>query len=354
MKKLFSLLFLLPLFVSLNAQIVITYGDMPVAGTYVTQTTDTAPSSALPVFTAGANINWDFSALNNQAPYSIGFLNPSTTPYYSSFPSANLCYLAPDSMFGYIEANPSYVVSLGARAVMDTLEIILQYDPDDTLYVFPYTFGTTFESHPVGAVKMFYGDSVNLGMGNVYIDSIRMTMRYDKNTVVDGWGNVTTPLGIYPALRSTRTEIDEQEIAVHYMTMWIPVNTTKDTSLIIEWSMKNTGVPLITVTVDPADSSYSSIDWLTVSPSFGFEETSHANGIYMYPNPATDEINVSFDAETPDMIIVSDIFGREVKTINTIAHAGVQLEISDLSSGVYFISAANNGRIYATGRFVKQ
>lgn len=353
MKKFFSFLLLMPLFVVTNAQIVITYGDMPVAGTYITQTTDTTPS-ALPVFIAGANINWDFSALNNHAPYSMGFLNPSTTPYFSHFPSANLCYLAPDSMFGYIEANPSYVVALGARIKMDTTEIIIQYNPDDTMIVFPYTMGTTFESHPNTVVKMFYGDSINLGLGNVYIDSIRMTLSYDKNTVVDGWGNVSTPLGIYPALRSTRTEIMEQEIAVHYSNMYIPVNTSIDTSLVIEWSIKNTGVPLITITADASDSSYSSVDWLTVSPSFGFNEMNSRNVINIYPNPATNEITIGFEDEAPEVVIVSDIYGREVKKINTNAEAGIHIDISNLSSGVYFISAANKGETYATGRFIKQ
>jgi len=354
MKKFFSFLLFVPLFFASNAQIVITSTDMPTAGTYITQTSDTTPSAALPVFDTGANTSWDFTGLNNQAPSAFGFVDPSTTPYISYFPSATHCYMTADSMFGYIYANSSYVVALGARVMMDTLEIIMQYDPDDTLYVFPYTYGTTYESHPVGAVKMFYGDSVNFGMGNVYIDSIRMTMSYDKNTVVDGWGNVTTPLGTYPTLRSSRVEIMEQEIAVHYMSMWIPINTTIDTSLVIEWSMKNTGIPLISITADPADSTYQSVDWLTVSPSFGFNETSSMNGINVYPNPANDQISISFDGETPEMVIVSDICGREVKRINTNAEAGIHIDITDLSSGVYFISAASKGRIYATGRFIKQ
>lgn len=354
MKKFFFLFFALTLFASSNAQIVINYGDMPVTGTYVTQTTDTTPSAGLPVFSAGSNVNWDFSALNNHWPNAFGFLDPSTTPYQSFFPSANLCYMSADSMFGYIYANPSYVVLQGMRAKMDTIEIIMQYDPDDTLFVFPYTMGTTFESHPCGAVKLFYGDSINLGMGNVYIDSIRMTLCYDKSTVVDGWGNVTTPLGTYPALRSTRTEIEEQEIAVHYMSMWIPVSTSSDTSLVIEWSMKNAGVPLITITVDPADSSYQTVDWLTVSPGFGFEEASSSNGLSIYPDPATDQITIGFENETPESIIVSDMYGREVKKLIANDDSSMSIHVSDLSAGVYFISAVSNGRIYATAKFIKQ
>jgi len=354
MKQIFFLIFALSLFAHSNAQIVINYGDMPVAGTYVTQTSDTTPSAALPVFSTGANVSWDFSALNNQRPNAFGFLDPSTTSYNSYFPSANLCYMSADSMFGYIYANPSYVVLQGVRAKMDTIEIIMQYDPDDTLFVFPYTMGTTFESHPCGAVKLFYGDSINLGMGNVYIDSIRMTICTDKNTIVDGWGNVTTPLGTYPALRSTRTEIENQEIAVHYMSMWIPASTSSDTSLVIEWSMKNTGVPLITISADPADSTYQTVDWLTVSPGFGFGEASISNGLSIYPDPATDQINIGFENETPEAVIVCDIYGREVKKILADNDAAMNINISELSAGVYFIAAVSNGRIYATGKFIKQ
>ncbi|HPS83497.1 MAG TPA: hypothetical protein PLA88_04215 [Bacteroidales bacterium] len=40
--------------------------------------------------------------------------------------------------------------------------------------------------------------------------------------------------------------------------------------------------------------------------------------------------------------------------INTTVEAEIHIDIAGLSLGVYFISTANKGRIYSTGRFIKQ
>ncbi|MPM05353.1 hypothetical protein SDC9_51641 [bioreactor metagenome] len=353
MKKFLLPFFVLVLIGTTQAQMVINAGDMPVPGTVITMTEDTTPSGALPVFTTGANVNWDFTALNNQSPDVIAFVDPSTTPYYSSFPNATLCYMAADSMFGYLFANNDYAVALGARAKMDTIEIIMKYDPDDTLFTFPYTFGTTMESHPCGAFKLFYGDSIDVGLGNIYVDSVRITMCYDKNTVVDGWGNVTTPVGTYQALRSSRVEIEEQEFAIYYMGMWIPVNTSSDTTLVIEWNMKNTGVPLISVYADPNDSSFTNIEWLTVSPSFGFNDIVVSNELNIYPNPVADEATISFDGDIPELITITDISGREIISFEVNNQTKMKIDVSDIDPGIYFVLSAKRGQSYRTGRFIK-
>lgn len=350
--------FLLPFFVlvlvgTTQAQMIINSGDMPVPGTVITMTEDTTPSGAMPVFTTGANVNWDFTALSNQVPSTIAFVDPSTTPYYSSFPGSTLCYMAADSMFGYLYSNNDYAVALGARVMMDTIEIIMNYDPDDTLFTFPFTYGTTMESHPCGEVKMFYGDSINFGMGNIYIDSIRMTLCYDKNTVVDGWGNVATPFGTYETLRSTRVEFEEQEIAINYMGMWIPLSSSSDTTLVIEWNMKNTGIPLISVYAEPSDSSIKRIEWLTVPPSFGFDDIVASNDLNIYPNPVADEATISFDGEIPEVITITDISGREIFNFEINNQTKIKIDVSDIDPGMYFIVAAKRGQNYKTGRFIK-
>jgi|GEM_PF-5060409 len=47
----------------------------------------------------------------------------------------------------------------------------------------------------------------------------------------------------------------------------------------------------------------------------GIDEIGNSIGINVYPNPATDKINVSFNAENTDYTInVSDVIGRVVST----------------------------------------
>ena len=354
MKNLFLVVLVLFIGTNLKSQITIISSDMPNAGTYLTQARDTNPAPTLPVFVSGPNISWDFTALNNLNQGGFGFVSPSSTPYGTSFPSATHCYMTADSMFAYVKTTSNYVVALGARIQIDTIDIILKYEPNDTMYVFPYTYGTTFNSYPVTEVKMFYGDSIDVGLGNVYIDSIKMTLSFTKHFVVDGWGNVITPMGSFNALRSNCNEITETTIFAKYMNMWIPINTSKDTTLKLDWYVKGTGAPLIHVEVDPASSTYTVVEWLTINSTFGFDESDNLPNIILYPNPCSDELSVRFEGETTEQLVVTDISGREIKRINSNFQHEVKIQLSDINAGIYFMRAENKDGIYAVEKFIKQ
>jgi hypothetical protein len=201
---------------------------------------------------------------------------------------------------------------------------------------------------------MFYGDSIDVGLGNVYIDSIKMKLSFTKHFVVDGWGNVITPMGSFNALRSNCNEITETTIFAKYMNMWIPINTSKDTTLKLDWYVKGTGAPLIHVEVDPASSTYTVVEWLTINSTFGFDESDNLPNIILYPNPCSDELSVRFEGETTEQLVVTDISGREIKRINSNFQHEVKIQLSDINAGIYFMRAENKDGIYAVEKFIKQ
>lgn len=73
----------------------------------------------------------------------------------------------------------------------------------------------------------------------------------------------------------------------------------------------------------------------------------------VYPNPATNVVNVSSYENAIEAITVADINGRIVKRINGNEANIAQLNISDLSVGVYTISVTSNN-VTAVKKFVKQ
>lgn len=80
------------------------------------------------------------------------------------------------------------------------------------------------------------------------------------------------------------------------------------------------------------------------APVVGLNETSSISTFAVYPNPATDNVNVLFDVkEANSTVSVSDLSGRTLITEN-ISGTGFQntnLNLGSLSKGIYFISIAN-------------
>lgn len=78
------------------------------------------------------------------------------------------------------------------------------------------------------------------------------------------------------------------------------------------------------------------------------------NSIQIFPNPSQDEITIEFSTGiTPQQIIITDEFGREIKKFNT-QKSITQLDIQSLASGIYFLKIQiQNGNIEVR-KFVKE
>jgi len=71
----------------------------------------------------------------------------------------------------------------------------------------------------------------------------------------------------------------------------------------------------------------------------GVQEVEHNNHISVYPNPAVDQLSVTLNKNAE--MTIYNIMGQAVLTVE--GKAGVNtLDISNLTSGIYFISAGND------------
>ena len=68
-------------------------------------------------------------------------------------------------------------------------------------------------------------------------------------------------------------------------------------------------------------------------------EVSHNTHMNVYPNPATEQVNVLLSQN--DEIVIYNIMGQKVMSVE--GHVGGNsINISSLNSGVYFISAGSD------------
>jgi hypothetical protein len=132
-------------------------------------------------------------------------------------------------------------------------------------------------------------------------------------------------------------------------------------------AMKNTNFPLVVMlkikgtantilgpisqTIIDSNSKYA----IFVQGASNVGEINNINSISLYPNPSKDKvkISVSEDAFQGAEAILIDINGQEVSR-TTIHSAKTELEISNLSKGIYFLKfVAENGYV-KTMKFIKE
>jgi hypothetical protein len=77
-----------------------------------------------------------------------------------------------------------------------------------------------------------------------------------------------------------------------------------------------------------------------------------ASNFSVYPNPATNVINVTNSADVINDVTITDLNGRTVKQVTSGVN-DAQINISDLAQGVYILNATSNGKSF-TQKVVKQ
>jgi predicted acyl esterase len=117
----------------------------------------------------------------------------------------------------------------------------------------------------------------------------------------------------------------------------------------------DTNVAHNTIYYTSAHSSYLEVPFIIAN---NIEENTTQNYFYVYPNPTHDVVYIQ-TAENPMMdnflmLTLSDVYGREILKTK-ITHQTLQLNLNNLSNGLYLISIANDkNQILQTKKIIKQ
>lgn len=94
-------------------------------------------------------------------------------------------------------------------------------------------------------------------------------------------------------------------------------------------------------------------------PSLGLEEEIQAtSGVLIYPNPADDELQVSYEAARPGntKIVIIDVLGQQLLEQNIQSAAGGNLVViptENLSSGMYLVKTVVDGKTFTKNLMIK-
>jgi hypothetical protein len=294
-------------------QITITYEDLLDVGDSVSLAgVDSIPSNFKPG-PAGPDQSWDFSNLIADTVYTLAFVEPDSTPYGASFPSSNIATSGLVEGFGaegwaYGTKNMTVFQIDGFAGSYDILEdIVAPFDPPEVMFDFPVNYQDTIDSSSIMDIII---DSPEPG-----IDSIRIKVETTVNSIVDGWGEITTPVwtGEVLRFRDVRTTIDSSWIKVLFL--WIFLESNTDTLVTYKYMANDQGYPVMQFNTNLSETEFSMVNFNMDATSVGTEElvTLTSTEFDLYPNPSDGTVYCRLqNAEVEGELIIYDLMGKKI------------------------------------------
>jgi hypothetical protein len=352
-----SILTIFSLFLSsfLSSQITVTDLNIASIGDTLYEAHDTMPGTSIGPGSAGANQVWDFSTLQAHFVDTTIVIDPSTTPYGSMHPTADICIMDEDGHM-YIDKSTSGITLVGQEKV-----------PMSFLFLpLPLTYGLTQAATPsMMEDSVFFNDSqktpghplsdvavTTASMGTITsIDSIGFSSSFGLAFNCDAYGQLTLPNGgTYDALRLIIDNIMTTKGSVHYNNAWhvmpdfvasLMGGSATDTFIETnyQWWTNNPNVKFMLAELTPesltqtGEVSYHN----GPAPSSSDIIELNDNDISVFPNPSSYQLNIKMNTIMQDAELkLTALDGRIV--IHEIISGSTNLDLLDLSKGTYILN----------------
>ncbi len=323
---------------NLFGQISLSQSDIWAVGDTIPRVVDTI-STANPG-SKGVNQVWNFSNAVPRELETTRIINASTSPYASSFPSANQAMTHNNTSYLFVNSSPSNVIVKGV--VGDILNngttISVPFNPDMLLMQFPESYGSAYTDT--------YGFDFTASGTSFGVYQVRAKHKATVLDSLDGWGTVITPTGSYNCLRKKTIEqkIDTSWYKLFSFSQWTLNNFSAASVTSYSWLAKETKLAVVELSFHPNGSpyklTYSLIPPVTVT-SVGSNSIS-AFGFRIFPNPADDILHFVPSAEFNTSVFeisICNLMGQDVYKTTSTSSDGTNIDIGRLSQGLYFIEA---------------
>lgn len=322
--------------------------------------TDTLPVVAITPGSAGANVTWDFTALNTDQNISNILITPSGGLLSSYFPTANRCLKQGTTDHFYFDEQTSGLNLLGfAGDVLQNgapYEAVVLSNPE-TIITFPSSYNTTFNDVSAYDVTFEYNGTYS----GVQVDSVREKETTTINSLVDGYGTVKTPAYAtgFPCIRqfitkvsvdSTWAKIVNPISGLHY---WINTSGSTDTYKSYSYITNSLG-PIVDIQMKAnatgsSNTDISEVKWNPYDPT---SVSKYSNSeIVVYPNPASENLIINKISNENMNVVIYDIMGREVLTA-ALNGKSTKMSVASLANGTYILKMFNKGAVVQTNNVI--
>lgn len=330
-----------------TAQITFTSADlMDVGDSVLLANADTVPVGFNPG-PPGANLHWDFSAIQMDTTTALRFIDPANTPYGASFPLSNV---AVEGMVGELGVegwlfgmkNTSLYQIDGAAGSYDIFEdIVVPFNPPEIMFEFPVNYLDSMEQTTV--------IDLSLESPEPPADSIRIKVVTTVESKVDAWGELITPVWTGNVLRTRDVRVTIDSSWAKIVFFWVFLETNTNVSVTYKYLANDVGYPVMQFNANEEGTEFSLINYLLVAGVGETELTSKTEIIMdIYPNPASSLIHCKMqNIEGDGELFVYDLSGRKKTSILISPNQQFQtIDVSAYPAGVYnLVLQSDNGSV---------
>ncbi len=281
---------------------------------------------------AGANQTWNLTGLGAGTSVTVNAVSVASTPSAASFPGANIAFYD-GSSYSYANNTSASSINHGNTAG----GVLFSYSNPETILSFPVNYNNVST------------DSWQCIFTNA---SITFTRVGTTTVTADGYGTVTTPANTY-----------SNTMRLHFVQTYTDVSTSFTiTYTNNEYIWYTPGIHYAVAATYTVTNSFTSPftggtylnSVVTGINSFA----PLAYNISLFPNPASDNINIAFTSEESGKaeLKIFDVNGKQLQGVSEVAilpgDNRLKVNTNELAPGVYFMSIYMNNQLQKNERFI--
>ena len=359
-----------------QAQITITDAYFPQDGDTLKTVYDGMPSGIIVNPPGGTtDQNWDFSSVQGMSR-EVLYLPASEGDSSGEFPSADLVVKTEPVGETYYKSTATTFELVGYQGVDPAnlgINLIVHLNPTLIERRAPLNF-IDFGNSYAAVLLPFAADDIPGGILDslpITPDSIRLRVSIDRTNVVDGWGKVTIPGGIYDVLREKQIEERETsmdvKIGIGPFSQWVDVTDLisgfdflgKDTITTYAFYNDEEKEAIAIVTVDNQNNDIvDAIEYKDngIQTNIRYVNTGKPD-LIAYPNPAIDDVRIEFlNLQSSNYTLkIYNILGIVVweKKYAISGDRSEKINLANLRKGTYLYSLiSDSGKIISTKRLM--
>ena len=373
-----NLLLILALFVGiqwLSAQITVTNATFPAAGDTIKIASDIDPTGIV-IGNSGGPYSWDFTSLTPSDRQVTYFQAASNGAFFSRFPNAELVTIGTLQEEVYYDVSATVFANLGLSGVQFAIGFPVmtelhfspplpeRHAPLDFLDLNLSNSNATI-SIPSSALPAGILDS--LGIPSGLLDSIRLRISIQRLDLVDAYGSLAIPGGIYDVLREQRTDYTTTGIDIHNLLLgWVDVTSIiggsggnlgigTDTTVTYNFISNTEKEPIASVTVDHITFVPLEVEYKDNGVSALEDAITYKPEVIVSPNPVSDQATFNLKNLAPGQYTLHlfDVNGQNVLATE-ISSGHESVSLGSLSNGIYLYQLVNEKNLtVTTGKLMK-
>lgn len=319
------------------------------------QNTDTLPASGIVPGNSGASQTYDFSTLNDDLWDANTFIAPSAGILGTEYPMSNVCSSGNDFDSYYDSSSTSLILwGVAGDLLLNGVDNAHIFSNPQTVITFPSTFNDTFTDTAEFDNTFEYNDYY---MG-YFVDSVREKEYIITTSLIDGWGNVTTPVQTFPCLRQNilKESVDSTwaKVVVGNVHYWL--NLSGDATSTQSYSYISEVGPIVTLEYYAdsnaiAQATWNPTQWTSVA------QMEAKNNIHVYPNPSLGEFDMTMNStEVNDYIIeMSTVLGQVIyhESLNSFSGKyNKHFDVKNYGEGFYMLKVYNKSGLVKSDKIV--